>query len=280
MISSFFENRKCGIATKHQKERVIGPALTQAFGLSIIPLSLDTDLFGTFCGDIPRLLAPVETLRAKCDAAARDSGLTLIVASEGSFGPHPILHFIPADEEFIILKDYDNDFEVIARVISTDTNFDSLEIRSEVELLSFAQKIGFPSHALILRCRSSNDFLFKGICDQQQLLFAFNQLRELGEGIVAETDMRAMNNPTRMRVIESCCHELIKKIQRVCPKCGTPGFDVTDVQIGLPCEQCGSPTRSALIQFVKCKKCEFQVENRYPSGKESENPMYCDICNP
>ena len=280
MISSLFQNRSCGIATKHQKERVIGPALNQAFGMTVIPLSLDTDLFGTFCGVIRRLSTPVETLRSKCDAAARDSGLKLIVASEGSFGPHPNMHFIPADEEFMLLKDYHNDFEVIARVVSTDTNFNSLEIHSEEELLSFAQRVGFPSHALMLRCKSSNEFLYKGICDHQQLLIAFNQLRALGEGVVAETDMRAMNNPTRMRVIESCCHELIRKIQCVCPKCGTPGFDLADVEIGLPCDRCGSPTRSALIHFIQCKKCEFQVENVYPSGKKSEDPMYCDICNP
>ena len=46
-----FNGRKVVIATKHQKEQVIGPALQEAFGMEyIVSEKLDTDLLGTFTG--------------------------------------------------------------------------------------------------------------------------------------------------------------------------------------------------------------------------------------
>jgi hypothetical protein len=46
---SYFQGRKVVIATKHQKESVIGPALKKAFGLEyIISECLDTEFWGHF----------------------------------------------------------------------------------------------------------------------------------------------------------------------------------------------------------------------------------------
>jgi len=49
---------------------------------------------------------------------------------------------------------------------------------------------------------------------------------------------------------------------------------------GLPCGQCGFPTKSTLSYVYSCKKCDFEKEEKYPNQKKHEDPMYCDFCNP
>ncbi|RTY96888.1 hypothetical protein EKL98_16285, partial [Flavobacterium bomense] len=95
-----------------------------------------------------------------------------------------------------------------------------------------------------------------------------------------ETDMRAMYNPTRMKVIEKAAFKLVDKIKSLCPKCRTPGFGIIDRREGLPCQQCHFPTRSTLSHIYSCQKCSYKKEEKYPNGKQTEDPMYCDICNP
>ena len=96
----------------------------------------------------------------------------------------------------------------------------------------------------------------------------------------AETDMRAMNNPSRMHVIESCTQKLIDKINSQCPSCKMPGFGVREVLSGLKCSQCGAPTRSTLVHIYICEHCTYRQEKEFPHGKKEEDPMYCDYCNP
>lgn len=92
--------------------------------------------------------------------------------------------------------------------------------------------------------------------------------------------MRAMFNPTRMKVIENVTHKLIAKIKNLCPNCKSPGFDVVKVNSGLPCELCNLPTKSTLSHLYKCKKCSFEKVNANPNNKMKEEPTYCDYCNP
>ena len=58
------------IATMHEKEKVIAPILENNLRVNcFITDKLDTDAFGTFSGDVERSLSPIDTLRAKCNAA-------------------------------------------------------------------------------------------------------------------------------------------------------------------------------------------------------------------
>jgi hypothetical protein len=95
-----------------------------------------------------------------------------------------------------------------------------------------------------------------------------------------ETDMRAMFNPSRMKIIEKATLKLVEKIKSVCPKCATPGFGIVDRKEGLPCSQCYFPTRSTLSYSYNCQKCNCTKVVEFPNGKLTEDPMYCDICNP
>ncbi len=277
-----FRGRKLVIATKHHKEQVIAPLLEAALGVScIVPQNLDTDLLGTFTGEIERKDDPIATAKKKARLAMTNTGCDLAVANEGSFGPHPISIFLNADDEIMVLIDKKYKLEICYREISLKTNFNGREILDEEELISFAHKIHFPSHALILRsAKNRNDVLFKGITDWQALRSKFRLLFDQFGSAYAETDMRAMYNPTRMAVIEQATKKLVEKINSACPACGTPGFGVTAANSGLPCSLCGQPTRSTLNHVYTCQSCSFSKAVYYPYSIQTEDPVYCDYCNP
>ena len=277
-----FENRKLVIATKHEKERVITPLLSKQLGVKcFVAENFDTDTLGTFTGEVERTLDPFTTARKKCLMAMELNHCDLGIASEGSFGPHPTMFFIPADDEFLFFMDKKNGLEIFARELSSETNFNGQVIKTEKELIAFAKQVKFPSHGLILR-KSHEDHseIIKGITNWDLLKKSFQHLYQKYGEAFAETDMRAMYNPTRMKVIEKATKKLIDKINSCCPQCNTPGFGITDGKRGLPCSICSFPTRSTLSYIYTCQKCSFTKEEFYPNKKTTEDPMYCDMCNP
>lgn len=277
-----FKNRRLIIATKHKKEAVISPILADKLGVRcFVDEEFDTDTFGTFSGEIERQQDALETIRLKCLVAMDKNNCDLAVASEGSFGPHPSLYFANADDELIMLIDKKNKVEIIAREISLETNFNAKFIRNKSELIDFAKAVHFPSHALIIK-RDQNDhsFLRKGINDEALLLEYFDFcIANFGQAYI-ETDMRAMCNPTRMKVIELALNKLIQNIESTCPNCNAPGFVVKEVISGLPCEVCNFPTKSTLFHNYGCSSCGLEEKKMFPHEKEFEDPMYCNQCNP
>jgi hypothetical protein len=277
-----FKGRSLIIATKHEKEKVIAPLLDSSLGvISFVNPDFDTDTLGTFSGEIEREQDPIATARKKCLLAMELSNCDLGIASEGSFGSHPSMFFASADDEFLIFIDKKNDLEIIARELSTETNFNGSEIKNEQELLDFADLVKFPSHGLILRTsKANNKNIIKDITNLEDLKKYFHFMFDNFKNVYAETDMRAMHNPSRMAVIETATKKLVDKINSCCPKCTTPGFSVTDAKKGLACGLCGSPTNSTLSFIYSCQKCQFKKEEMYPHQKTTEDPMYCDYCNP
>ncbi len=277
-----FKGRKLLIATKHKKEQVIAPLLEKELDVKCYVLDdFDTDLLGTFSGEIERTDDPITTVRKKCLMAMQLADADLAIANEGSFGPHPDMFFVSADDEFLIFIDKTNQLEVIVREIITNTNFFGSEIKTETELLEFTNKAQFPSHGLIIR-KTKEDFTdqVKGIIDWGKLHDEFNRFMNQYGSVYIETDMRAMFNPTRMKVIEKATFRLIEKIKSFCPNCQTPGFGIVNAKAGLPCELCNFATRSTLSYVYECKTCSYIKEVKYPHGKMKEDPMYCDVCNP
>jgi hypothetical protein len=283
-----FEGRRLLVATKHKKEEVITPLFFDELGLSSFVIDdFDTDNFGTFTGEIEREGGPLETLRKKAQTAMAMVDVDLVVASEGSFGPHPSLYFVPAADEMLIFIDRKNDLEILAREVSTETNFASAEVSTEEGLLKFAEQSLFPSHALILSSPIENvtnptekPFFFKGVTMQEELVDIYRDLRKKTKTVLVQTDMRAMYNPTRMKTIAKACHKLIRNIVSQCPSCVTPGYNVTDVLDGLPCSLCGRPTKSTLAHQYVCRRCGYKELRYYPNLKLEEDPTFCDYCNP
>jgi hypothetical protein len=279
---ALFSGRRIVVATKHGKEQVIAPHLSKELGLNcIVTDSLDTDLFGTFTGEVERSENPLKTARQKCLLAMEITSTDLAIASEGSFGPHPSVPFIPAYEEILLLIDKKNDWEFVVRNLGTKTNFGHAIIHSLAEMEAFLTQVHFPSHAVILK-KSADDFseCRKGIHEESELrTLAQFFIRRFGQCSL-ETDMRAMHNPTRMKVIDALTTQLIKQIQSLCPICETPGYRMTDIQRGLPCAYCNLPTRQIKSEIYSCRHCHYS-EFRAPSHSlAKEDPMYCDFCNP
>lgn len=280
-MSSFFKGRTLAIATMHQKELVLAPILEKSLAVRCtVPSEMDTDQFGTFSGEIPRNKSIIDTARAKCDFAFLHFGCDLVVASEGTFGPHPAAPLASSDHEFLLLKDYKHGIEITGSTLSFNTNFHQKTLSNSDELLRFAATVGFPSHGVILRAPHDRSIICKGIRDEKVLLECFTQLMQSAESVSVETDMRANYNPTRLSVIAEAANELVKNAHSLCPSCQTPGFSVQASEAGLPCRRCAEPTRSPLKNIFECRQCAFRAEKLYPNEKEFEDPMYCDLCNP
>jgi hypothetical protein len=276
-----FEGRTIAIATMHRKEKVIAPLLSTKMGMYCIVADINTDKLGTFSGEVPRTDSPYEAARKKCEIAMAVSGCDIAISSEGSFGAHPYIFFAHANEELVLLLDRKNKKEFFGQALTTETNFAGQSISSIKEATDFAEKVGFPSHAVILKDQENNfKDLVKGINSMHGLNYAMHKMLSDRGSVWIETDMRAMNNPTRMTAIEKATENLIAKLNSFCPQCNFPGFWIAERRKGLPCSDCGFPTKSIIAHRYQCDQCYFESYDKYPNQKFFEEPMYCDVCNP
>ncbi|MGV0026948.1 DUF6671 family protein [Phormidesmis priestleyi] len=277
-----FVGRMAVLATMHHKERAIAPILEPGLGIQIVvPQTFDTDVFGTFTREVKRVGDQREAARQKAIAAMERLGMDLAIASEGSFAPHPALPILPCDRELVMLIDRANDLEIVGEAISTETNFSQRSITSFDEAKEFALKIGFPEHGLIAKVNADSTQMIKGITTLEQLKEAIAKLSKLNTNIIhLETDMRAMYNPTRMKVITQATQDLLQKINHHCSRCLTPGFEIVEHKSGLLCDWCKSPTSQTLSYLYRCQKCGFEEEILFPNGTRSADPAQCSYCNP
>jgi hypothetical protein len=276
-----FNGRLLLIASKHEKTKVLAPLLERALSVKCISLTkFDTDTLGTFSGEVERANDPLITLRKKCRMAAESHRIDLVIATEGSFGPHPIYASLPANDELVMLLDLKNDLEVTSRELSTQTNYAGAAFSTFKDLLLFAIDKGFPQHGFILKDKAEHfTICAKGICREDDLQKAFNQIIASHGSVWAETDMRAHLNPTRMSVIEKAAQKLISNLQSECPNCRRPGFITKKYVAGLPCSDCGCPTPSIKSELKICEGCGYELMN-YPKNKLTADPMHCQVCNP
>ena len=277
-----WKKRTLCIVTQHRKELVIGHVLRDALGIeAYTPQHVDTDLFGTFSGERIREHDALSAARKKGEWANREFRATLVVASEGSFGPDPLIPYVHVNEEWLVFTDYENDFECVVRSITHQTNFAAQFIMQQKELDDFCARVQFPSHAIILRPdENTYDDMRKGIQHADELYeFAAMLWKKYGR-LYAETDMRAMHNPTRMQHISQLANELAARLQNACTQCGYPGYSVTHTENGLPCSSCHMPSTYVKAHVYTCKQCSHTERVMYPNGKENIEPMYCMYCNP
>lgn len=280
-----FAGRTLGVATLHGKERVIGPALMQMLpmaGYRAIP-DVDTDRFGAFSGEVQRKQDPLTTAIEKAKHGVEVSGMDLVVASEGSFGPYPLSPFISCNEEILVLYDARDGSAYDHKHLSLDTVFGGEACASLGQVTAFAQRMKFPEHGLVLRTKvnwKNGDLLEKGIHDADRLLSAAGDLLNANGTVWVETDMRAMCNPTRMKVIGETAQRFVKELACTCPQCGHFFFRIIRAQSGLPCDLCGWPTESTRSYLRECRTCAFVAEEARPDGKKVEQPQFCGNCNP
>lgn len=274
------------IATMHGKERVIAPLLTEALGLDcVVPSAFDTDRFGTFSREIERTGSQLDAVRAKIVAAfERVPHARVAVASEGSFGPHPQIPFVPLGRELVLLVDRQTGLEITGHDATIDTHFAHLVVDGPAAAFAFAERMRFPEHGLIVMgCRGDQPApdiaLWKGIVAADALDRAVREAVARCGAAFIETDMRAHFNPTRMQAIERATLDLVRRFRSRCPACAYPGFDVTERVPGLPCEWCGEPTRVIKAEVLSCAACGHRVEQSV-AERPTADPGRCNQCNP
>lgn len=277
-----YQGKDVLIATKHQKERAIQPPFEAKLGCQIhVPDNYDTDQFGTFSGEIPRTLSPYETLLKKAKSAAEQYNYQYVIASEGSFGPHPSIFFAPGNVELMVFMDLANDLIIAENTISTKTNFSSVIMTPGNDITEFIQKAMFPTHGLIVKSTDDDHaFLSKGINDSKDLITAIEQAHKYSEKIKIETDMRAMYNPSRMLVINKLARKLSERVATLCPSCQTPGFGKISLEGRLPCYACTSPTELYKHKVLTCLKCDHTEIGNRDDSKTVADPSSCQVCNP
>lgn len=278
-----FEGRHAVIATMHGKERVIGPLLAEAFGMSVSASEgVNTDRFGTFTRDVPRAGTQLEAARKKASAALKEGKSDLVIASEGAYAAHPDAPFLCQATELVLLVDRRHNLEIAGYHRSSQVHMHQRWVCSPQEAVTAALAQDFPRHGIVVRISPHTT---RGMCKDLQSAdqLAAHAQRLLRwpwrRKIFLETDMRAHRNPTRMACIAAAATDLVSRMQSRCPQCATPGFGISSTQAGLPCEQCGMPTRNILKQLSRCGKCGYTKEKMHPFGAGAD-PGDCQHCNP
>ncbi len=280
-----YAGRTAVLATMHRKESVIAPALRATPGLIVEPVpGLDTDRFGTFSGEIARNGTMLEVAVRKARLGMNAGGAALGLATEGSFGPHPMIPFLPAGMELMVFVDDERGIVVTESLIAETTNFAHMVVRSDEMPTEFLQRIGFPDHGLIVRPNDGEETegLAKGVIDHDGLTRAIMAAAAVSRDGQArlETDMRAHFNPTRMNSLAVLAERLGRRLARRCPACGMPGFGRTGDHPGLPCEACGDPTDLVAAEIFGCPACDFTEDRPRADGLVRSPAQYCPTCNP
>jgi hypothetical protein len=280
-----YQGRTLVITTQHAKESILRPILANHLGINLVcTTGVDTDLLGTFNGEVRRVGSPTETAIQKARLGIEATGIPIGLASEGSFGPHPQLPFFNADQEIMVLVDTERQIVIEESVVSTATNVGEINVASIEEAEEFLAKSLFGTHAVIVRpnCTSDPHVIQKGIVDRYALSQTIKQYAGISPDGLAhlETDMRAHLNPTRRKVIEAAAEKLAVRIRAQCPECGTPGWGVVDVIMGLPCEGCAEPTHLVHKEILGCVKCRFRKVTSRSDAKKSAPAHLCPHCNP
>jgi hypothetical protein len=275
--------RAC-LTSKHSKLRVIEPPLREALGLCIFEeSSLDTDLLGTFSGEVERPGTAQEVVLRKARWGAEKNNTRFGIATEGSFGPHPHLPFMASHNEWIAWIDRENESSMIESYQTERTNFSHRVVKTYQELEPFLEKLRFPSHALIARPSDialDSRFVFRGLQDFSALRAAIGicATQSPTQKVYIETDMRAHVNPTRQEGILEVAKKLAVRIQTLCSACGYPGWGIIRLERGLECESCGKPGRWVKAEVIGCARCQHEVKRPRPDGRTLAPSSACESC--
>ncbi len=269
-------------ATKHGKEEILGPILSDV-GMRCLKADVDTDQFGTFTGEIERTGSVRETLRKKIQAAsATYKNERFILASEGSFGPHPIIGLLPTDLESLLLWDRKLNLEIYAEFLCTIPAHGEQILHPRDDFRSALKKLNFPDHSVIVHPENSVFPIFKGLRGEHEVAQAMIDCfsSSVSGRVVIANDLRACHNPTRRTAIYEAGKILLEKLKSLCPLCSYPGFAITKGLPGLTCSECGEPSQIAKAVLFECVSCAFSEEKERPDGKLSIGPSECEFCNP
>lgn len=274
---------RAALGTMHGKESAIAPPFARLGIEVIVPDGLDTDRFGTFTGEVQRAGTMGEAARAKAQAAIAAAGIAIGIASEGSYGPHPVVPFAAAGHELILWRDEACGLEIVETLADETPRYGHEEVASIEEADAFLTRIGFPKSGVIVApADRPNGPVAKGLNERSELAEAIGAAaRQSSTGrALVQTDMRAHLNPRRMQTIARLADALALRLATPCPACDAPGFGRTRVEAGLPCGDCGLPTGMIARDIFGCAACGHEQPRPRADGLTAADPRYCAFCNP
>lgn len=269
------------LATKHGKGRLVAPVMRERLGLEVIEAEVDTDQFGTFAGDRPRVDPPVATAIAKARLGMQSSGVPVGLASEGTIGPDPAVILMTSDTEVLVLVDDERGLVVWEGFRSFDIRAATAVVSGNDDLAEFLSRAGFPEHQLICQPSTAMTPVFKGIASLDELRRAIGVCAEASSDGLARvgSDFRAHCSPSRQLVIGQVAIRLADRLLTLCPHCQAPGWGRIRFLRGLPCRCCATWVADAPRGFILgCAGCGAEVDQ--PSGADSVEPGSCPNCNP
>ena len=290
---SSYAGRTIALASQHGKERVLARPLRQGLGLTLQrATTVNTDLLGSFSGEYPRPEDALATCRLKAEAGMDALGLELGIASEGAFGPHPVLPFLPIGYEWLTFVDRRHQLIIGEHAISPRINYSSFKAATLEASLGWLEKVGFPSHAVMVglpssalaanRVPPSVDWLAKGVHSPGELArwVAIAAQRSEDGTVWLETDMRAHCNPTRMASIRRLAFQLVRRVNTCCPACAAPGWGLVRTIGGLLCSSCGLATELVAFEEFGCSRCSYTEQRPRKDRLVAADPGHCPYCNP
>ena len=104
---------KCvGMTTKHAKSIAVAPGFSEILGAAVAEYPVDTDALGTISGEIERQGSALDCARRKCELGMDLLNADFGIASEGGFGPHPFIPFIPGGQKMLYFIDRKRKFHL------------------------------------------------------------------------------------------------------------------------------------------------------------------------
>ena len=269
------------LATRHDKLPLIAPAFA-SLGLSIEVAEVDTDVLGTFSGEIERTASQWDTAVAKARLGMQATGATIGIASEGSIGPNPAMPYIVSAAELVVIVDDELGIVVGETEVLFDIVVISFDIAPGEPLDDYLRRAEFPEHGLIARpAVGRNGPIHKGLHDRDDLVRAIAECAGAsGDGRArVSTDLRAHHCPSRRPIIAAAAARLAARLDACCPACATPGWGVVRADRGAPCAACGTPVDIVVAYIEGCQRCAVELRLPLP-GRETADPSRCYSCNP
>jgi hypothetical protein len=278
-VKSRYNSKVVVMATKHDKARLVTEHFDEILSMRVQEVLVDTDVLGTFSGEIERVGTPLETAVKKAHLGIEATGNPFAIASEGSIGPDPLLPFIKANIEIMVFVDQELGIRVHETFKSNEiTAFTTTTLKKD--LGAFLQKADFPNHAIIVKPHIGQG-TYKGIRDLRTLESAIRDAQDEssdGEAII-ESDLRAMCSPSRQKNITAVALKLVQRLSRTCPECQTPGWGLQSFIRGVECSECGDFSEEAIKQEIMgCVKCEYTAPGAVINL--TLDPARCMSCNP
>ncbi|MFM8525250.1 MAG: DUF6671 family protein [Cyanobacteriota bacterium] len=282
-----YRGQRLCLASQHQKERALARPFEAGLGVVMdVAGDLETNAFGSFSGERPRLDTAQRTCRLKAEAGLALSGHPLGLASEGSFGPHPAIPFLAIGIECLTFIDSERGLVIQESGISERTNFNQIQTRPDDRIDAWLERVGFPAHGLMVRPHRTGTERASAVALGLQCRHGLDQAirqavsRSEDGTVVVETDMRAHVNPTRMREIRRLGLQLVRRLRTTCPACHSPGWGLIERLPGLPCGWCGQPTERIAQEMFGCVACDHRQVRPRADGLQAADPGHCQFCNP